>query len=101
MRQLQHPKRDSITLTGVLYALSDPARLEIVRSLQKGMEKPCGEFGLHSKSTMSHHFKVLRESGVTQTRMEGRQRFTSLRQEDLDARFPGLLEAVLTARKPL
>ena len=100
MRQPQQPAREAISLTEVLYALSDPARLEIVRSLQNGKEKPCGEFGLHSKSTMSHHFKVLREAGVTKTRMEGRRRFTSLRQEDLDSRFPGLLEAVLAAHKP-
>jgi len=100
MREPQHPESYAITLTGVLYALSDPVRLEIVRSLQNGNEKPCGEFGLHSKSTMSHHFKVLREAGVTRTRTEGRQRFTSLRRKDLDARFPGLLEAVLAARKP-
>jgi DNA-binding transcriptional ArsR family regulator len=101
MRQPYHPDTASITLTGVLYALSDPARLEIVRSLENGKEKPCGDFGLHTKSTMSHHFKVLREAGITRTRTEGRRRFTSLRQEDLDARFPGLLQAVLGARKPL
>lgn len=100
MRQPQQPAKEAISLTEVLYALSDPARLEIVRSLQNGKEKPCGEFGLHSKSTMSHHFKVLREAGVTRTRMDGRRRFTSLRQEELDSRFPGLLEAVLSARKP-
>lgn len=100
MRQPQEPAKEVITLSGLLYALSDPVRLEIVRSLQNGREKPCGEFGLHSKSTMSHHFKVLREAGVTKTRMEGRRRLTSLRQEDLNSRFPGLLEAVLSARKP-
>lgn len=101
MRQPQHPDIGSITLTSVLYALSDPARLEIVKSLKNGNEMACGEFGFHSKSTMSHHFKILREAGITRTRTEGRHRFTSLRQADLDARFPGLLKAVLTARKPL
>ena len=100
MRDPQHPATNSITLTGVLYALSDPARLEIVKSLRDGREKQCGEFGLRSKTTMSHHFKVLRDAGVTHTRVEGRRRFTSLRERDLDARFPGLLEAVLAARKP-
>ena len=101
MRQLQHPEKGTITLTGVLYALSDPARLEIVRSLRNGKERSCREFGVRKKSTMSHHLRVLRESGVTRTRTQGRQRFTSLRQEDLDARFPGLLESVLDARDPL
>ena len=100
MSQLQHPEAAATTLTGVRNALSEPARLDIVRSLQNGKEKPCGEFGLHSKSTMPHHFKVLREAGVTRTRMKGRRRFTFLRQDDLGARFPGLLEAVLAARKP-
>jgi DNA-binding transcriptional ArsR family regulator len=101
MRSLQHPERDSITLTGVLYALSDPGRLEIVKSLQNGKERCCGEMGMLTKSTMSHHFKVLREAGVTRTRSEGRRRFTTLRQDDLDARFPGLLNAILSAHAPL
>jgi DNA-binding transcriptional ArsR family regulator len=101
MREPQHPETSSITLTGVLYALSDPARLEIVKSLKGGKEKLCSEFGYRTKATMSHHFKVLREAGVTHTRIEGRNRYTSLRQDDLDRRFPGLLEAVLAARKPL
>jgi DNA-binding transcriptional ArsR family regulator len=100
MRQPQHPDTQSITLTGVLYALSDPARLEIVMMLRDGREKACSEFCHGNKTTMSHHFKVLRESGVTHTRIDGRRRIMSLRQEDLDARFPGLLEAVLAARKP-
>jgi DNA-binding transcriptional ArsR family regulator len=100
MRQVSHPETESIALTGVLYALSDPVRLEIVKSLQDGKAKTCGEFGLHTKSTMSHHFKVLREAGVTWTTIEGRRRLTSLRQEDLDKRFPGLLEAVLAAHRP-
>jgi DNA-binding transcriptional ArsR family regulator len=101
MRPPHHPQTESITLTGVLYALSDPARLEIVRDLQNGREKPCSDFDQRTKATMSHHFKVLRDAGVTHTRVDGRRRYTSLRQEDLDSRFPGLLEAVLAARKPL
>ena len=101
MRPPQHPQTESITLTGVLYALSDPARLQIVRELRNGGEKACSEFGHKTKATMSHHFKVLREAGVTHTRVDGRRRYTSLRQEDMEERFPGLLEAVLAARKPL
>jgi DNA-binding transcriptional ArsR family regulator len=101
MRQLAHPRRDDIRLTGVLYALSDPARLEIVKELRDGREQLCGSFGSHKKSTMSHHFKVLRETGITRTRTEGRHRFISLRREELDERFPGLLDAVLDAHTPL
>ena len=83
----------------MLHALSDPARLEIVRRLSGGDEPPCGTFELGlSKATLSHHFKVLRESGVVRTRPEGRKRLLSLRTDDLEARFPGLLDAVLSAK---
>jgi DNA-binding transcriptional ArsR family regulator len=69
-----------------------------VRRLAAGDEPPCGTFSLGlSKATLSHHFKVLRECGVVRTRPEGRKRLLSLRVDDLEARFPGLLHAVLTA----
>jgi DNA-binding transcriptional ArsR family regulator len=85
----------------VLHALSDPARLQIVRQLAIGDECTCGTFDLGlSKATLSHHFRVLREAGVVRTRPEGRTRMLSLRKDDLDERFPGLLEAVLTAEAP-
>jgi DNA-binding transcriptional ArsR family regulator len=88
-------------LPGVLHALSDPARLEIVRRLAEGDEPSCGMFELGlSKATLSHHFRVLREAGVVRTRLDGRKRFLSLRAGDLEARFPGLLEAVLAAQLP-
>ena len=82
----------------MLHALSDPARLQIVRKLADGDECTCGTFDLGlSKATLSHHFRVLRESGVVRTRPEGRRRLLSLREDDLNERFPGLLEAVLSA----
>ena len=82
----------------MLHALSDPARLQIVRQLSIRDECTCGTFDLGlSKATLSHHFRVLRESGVVRTRPEGRTRMLSLRKGDLDDRFPGLLDAVLTA----
>jgi DNA-binding transcriptional ArsR family regulator len=87
-------------LSSVLHALSDPARLEIVRRLAEGHEPSCGMFDLGlSKATLSHHFKVLRESGVVRTRPVGRKRLLSLRIDDLEARFPGLLEAILAAKR--
>lgn len=100
MRSLQHPGTDAIALTQVLYALSDPVRLEIVKELENGRERCCGDFEIPNvtKSTLSHHFKVLREAGLIKTRTEGRNRFSSLRREDLEARFPGLIESVLRAR---
>lgn len=84
-------------MPSILHALSDPARLEIVRRLAAGSEWSCGRFELGlSKATLSHHFRVLREAGVLRTRPDGRKRLLSLREHDLNARFPGLLQAVLT-----
>jgi len=90
-----------MTLTQVLYALSDPARLFIVQSLAKGAQA-CGALSLPvAKSTASHHFRVLREAGIIQMQADGTQFINSLRREDLDSRFPGLLEAVLQASGPV
>jgi DNA-binding transcriptional ArsR family regulator len=92
------PRIDDLALATVMAALSDPARLEIVRVLAAEGERTCGTFDLGlSKATRSHHFKVLREAGITHTRAEGTHRHVSLRRDDLEARFPGLLPAVLAA----
>jgi DNA-binding transcriptional ArsR family regulator len=101
MRLFYHPDKKDISLAGVLYALGDPVRLEIVRRLAEQGEVPCGAFALPiAKSTLSHHFKVLRDSGILYCRKEGTHRINSLRREDLDDRFPGLLEAVLQSAEP-
>src|SRR5438067_10963940 len=94
---LQHPEADAIELAAVLHALSDPMRLQIVAKLAAaGGERTCNSFDLPIvKSTCTHHFKVLREAGLIHQRVVGTSRVNSLRREDLDARFPGLLEAVL------
>ncbi|MFD5721745.1 ArsR/SmtB family transcription factor [Streptomyces sp. NPDC127036] len=92
------PANDEITLPRVLGALSDPTRLGIARVLADGNEHGWGELRAPiAKSTLSHHLKVLRESGVTQTRQDGTRCFVTLRRRDLDARFPGLLTALLSA----
>src|SRR3954466_7966219 len=92
------PRIEDVTLAAVMAALSDPARVAIVRTLAAEGERTCGTFDLGiSKATRSHHFKVLREAGLTHTRAEGTHRHVSLRREELDARFPGLLDAVLAA----
>jgi DNA-binding transcriptional ArsR family regulator len=97
MREPHHPLPDDVELPAVLHALSDPARLSIVYTLSSVDECCCGEFGLTlSKATLSHHLRVLREAGVTSTRCNGRKRLISLRDGDLEGRFPGLLEAVLS-----
>ncbi len=96
MRALTHPPPEELSLPTVLHALSDPVRLEIVRALEGGSELACSCLGAPvSKSTLSHHLKVLRDAGVTRTRAEGTQRLVSLRAGDLEASFPGLLSCVL------
>jgi DNA-binding transcriptional ArsR family regulator len=96
MRTISHPIAEQLSLAGVLHALSDPVRLTIVLALQDAAELSCGELDVPvCKSTLSHHLKVLRDAGLTQTRAEGAQRFVSLRGDDVEARFPGLLSCVL------
>ena len=98
MREPHHPSRAELELEPVLHALSDPARLGIVRHLDHEGECSCGTIDVEvSRATLSHHFKVLREAGVVRTRPRGRKRYLSLRRDDLEARFPGLLDVVLTA----
>ena len=92
---LPHPKREEIELSRVLHALSDPVRLKIVVCVAEG-ECAMGAIDLPvTKSTCTHHFKVLREAGVLAQRHVGTARMNTLRREDLDARFPGLLDTVL------
>ncbi len=101
-RHYEHPGAEEIELTRVLFALSDPLRLAMVRhlaaaaaevdSLELGPDLP--------RSTLTHHTRLLRESGVTLTRASGRKCLIRLRTEDLQARFPGLLDAVLADGRP-
>lgn len=96
MRLLYHPDQKEITLPGVLYALGDPVRLNVVKRLATEGEMSCsGLCGEVAKSTLSHHIRILRESGVIHCRKEGTQQINSLRRTDLDALFPGLLDVVL------
>ncbi|MEI4487525.1 transcriptional regulator [Frigidibacter sp. MR17.14] len=101
---LPHPAREELVLTQVLFALSDPTRLGIVREIAAGPKEMAACDALRPdipKSTRSHMAKVLRESGVVRSEPHGRCRLLRLRREDLEARFPGLLDAVLgTASAP-
>lgn len=93
-----HPEREKIRLEHVLFALGNPLRLAIVRTLADGEERSCGTLRQDvTKSTMTHHWRVLRDSGVIWQRPQGRENMISLRRDDLDACFPGLLEILLTA----
>jgi DNA-binding transcriptional ArsR family regulator len=95
---LSHPARHEIEIAAVLHALSDPMRLRIVAGLAVEDKRTCKSFNLPvTKSTCTHHFRVLREAGVIRQRVEGTTRLNSLRRQDLDARFPGLLDSVLHA----
>jgi DNA-binding transcriptional ArsR family regulator len=92
---LEQPAIQEVELSDVLHALSDPTRLEIVRGLAADGERQCGSFDLGlTKATRSHHFKVLREAGLTHTRVVGTARYVRLRRDELEAKFPGLLDAV-------
>lgn len=97
--QIAHPTCEELELGAVLHALSDPVRLRIVAELAQGeCECTCGSFELPvTKSTCTHHFKVLREAGVIKQRQQGTTRLNKLRRADLEARFPGLLETILRA----
>ena len=105
--RLPEPDVRALDLVTVLSALADRWRLAAVRAVAQ-VEDPvyCGQLmaqaGFNvSKSTVSHHMKVLRESGITRTRVVGARRYTTLRRDDLDTRFPGLLDAILSEPGPL
>ncbi len=102
MKNLNHPPKEDISLLAVLYALSEPLRFSIVEQLANGEELTCGAFKLpfsKGKSTMTHHFKVLRDSGLIYTRVDGREHYTSLRRRDIEERFPNLLDTLIAAFK--
>jgi DNA-binding transcriptional ArsR family regulator len=92
-----HPDISEIDLSSVLHALSDPQRREIVRELAaSGEPRPCGSFApTITKSTRTHHFRVLREAGLIEQWKQGTSKFSTLRRADIDSRFPGLLDSVL------
>lgn len=95
-----HPTRSEIRIESVLHALADPVRLLFIRELaQRGCEgAPCGAIELPvTKSTRTHHLRILREAGVINMRPEGTARISTLRRDDLNALYPGLLDGILNA----
>ena len=98
MRVFKHPPIGEVRAERVFHALSDPVRLGIVRQLGQVVEASCSALdGGRPKSSVSHHFRVLREAGLIHTRNEGVVHMNALRRAELDRRFPGLLDAVLGA----
>jgi DNA-binding transcriptional ArsR family regulator len=94
---LHHPHAADIELVDVLAALGHPLRLEVVKALANGEERYCGELVPDApKSSMTHHWRTLREGGVIRQRRSGRKLYLALRREELDARFPGLLDLLLS-----
>ena len=88
----------ALRLPTVLFALSDPTRLHIVRTLAMQGETMCAAVGISlAKSSCSRHFKVLREAGVIRRQRQGTAYLNSLCRAELDTAFPGLLDAVLRA----
>lgn len=92
---MNHPSIQDVSLEQVFYALSDPVRLEIVQKLCVTDEATCSALdGGRPKSSVSHHFRVLREAGLVRTRNEGVTHMNALRRAELNERFPGLLDVV-------
>ena len=101
MRAFKHPPIDQVSVEHLFQALSDPVRLEIVQQLARVGEASCSALdGGRPKSSMSHHFRVLREAGLVHTRGEGPVHMNTLRTDELGQRFPGLLDAILAALQP-
>jgi DNA-binding transcriptional ArsR family regulator len=98
---VQHPASDDISIAAVLYALCDPVRAAIVCELAKAPHGlNCTEMnerlGLKlAKSTCSQHYRILREAGVIFCERKGVELFSRVRTQDLTAKFPGLLRAIL------
>ena len=99
MAQFVHPAREDITLAGVLAALADPMRLRIVKSLLAQDDcmsckeaAPCPDM---AKSTLSNHFRILREAGLIETTKKGVEHRNVVREADINARFPRLLKTIV------
>jgi DNA-binding transcriptional ArsR family regulator len=102
MDETAEPSPADFDLPRVLAALADRHRLAVVRFVALYGESWCSQVmqdgGLEmSKSTFSHHLRILREAGVVTKRHEGTKSFMCLRKDDLDSRFPGLIDSILSA----
>ncbi|QRM57047.1 helix-turn-helix transcriptional regulator [Sinorhizobium sp. BG8] len=100
---LPQPARDEIDLSVVFSTLSDPLRrtaIAILATLPDSTERNCVSFGFPvAKASLTHHFKILREAGLISQIDYGNRRASSLRREDIEARFPGLLALLVEELK--
>ena len=96
-QKIPHPPTEALDLATIMRTVGDQVRLDIVRLLSDGRERGCNEIqdalGIPA-STGSYHLRLLRVAGVTRTRAEGTQRIISLRRDDLESRFPGLVDVL-------
>jgi DNA-binding transcriptional ArsR family regulator len=105
MRPLMHPSADDVTVEGILHALSDPVRVHIFAEIARAKgAQTCSAFLELSdrtvpKSTLSQHFKALREAGLIASERHGVEMHNTSRCEEIDAKFPGLLPAIINAHK--
>ena len=102
MDDVVEPAAEDLQLPRVLAALAEPNRLATVQYVARIGEACCGEViqeaGLAmTKSTFSHHLRILREAGVLTKRIQGTKGYTRVRKDDLDGRFPGLIDAIIDA----
>lgn len=106
LQVLPGPRTEDLDLVQVLAALADPVRLKLARIFYERGQMICtraselADLSI-TKSTLSHHARTMRESGLVEVRVDGRYRWIRLRREDLDRRFPGLLRAVFEAPVPV
>ena len=102
-KELFHPLTEQIDLSAVLEALSDPTRRDVVQHLLRVGEDSCGAtsaFAGMTKTNLTYHLAKLREAGITRARIDGARRMISVRYDDMQARFPGLLPAILGSGTP-
>lgn len=101
MPRFTHPRLEDVPLDLVLHALADPNRLAMVARLAETEQLSCTDAApcdTIPKSTLSNHLKLLRTAGLIQTTQAGREMINTLRRDEFDRRFPGLLDAVLANR---
>jgi DNA-binding transcriptional ArsR family regulator len=105
MKPLFHPSIEDVTVEGILYALSDPVRVAIYSDIV-GSDCPhnCSTFLKVSekqipKSTLSQHFKALREAGLIRSERRGVEMYNTSRCSEIEDRFPGLIAAIVNAHK--
>jgi DNA-binding transcriptional ArsR family regulator len=93
---LVHPPMEDVSFAQVMEALKDPQRLSVIATLAHNPGLPCGAIAMSvSKPAASRHFKILREAGLLFQQDDGIRRRNSLRREEFEARFPGLLELAI------